>query len=86
MFLKRKFSFNLIKEKSILVINSENHNVSFVKNIFDKNSYNVYLGFYEINFFILLKVILFKGIKEIKYNYFKYYVLQTNPKLSISFF
>ena len=38
MFLKRKFSFNIIKEKPVMVINSENHNINFIKNIFDKNS------------------------------------------------
>lgn len=81
------FSKKILKRpKNVEILMYDDIHQSIFKSFFKNNSFDAFdIRFNEINIIILLKIIIFKGIKNILYNYSLEYIKIVNPKIVINF-
>ena len=73
-------------KKNVEILMYDDIHQSIFKSFFKNNSFDAFdIRFNEINIIILLKTIIFKGIKNILYNYSLEYIKIVNPKIVINF-
>ena len=83
-FLLSKWTFKFPLQKQILVYDS--HSAELASIFFKKKNYSILnVRLEEINILILIKVLIKKGFKNLKNNYYGYFINYVNPRLIITF-